>query len=200
MTQNYSMYKNMNLFVLSLLLIGLGLNAQTEKSTEMTDSMEKAKIEWLSFEEAVEKSKESPKKLFIDVYTSWCHWCKVMDKKTFSHPAIIKHINENYYAVKLDGEQKADIEFSGNTFKFIASGRRGYHELAAALLDGQLSFPSCVIMSEKMERITTIPGFRDPADMETVLKYITEEHYLKMSFQAFSETFSSTLKEPGAAQ
>jgi len=150
------------------------INAQKSAEGQLEEKTESAQIEWLSFEEAIEKSKENPKKLFIDVYTSWCHWCKVMDKKTFSHPEIIKHIQENYYAIKLDGEQK--------------------EKLAAALLDGQLSYPSCVIMSDKMQRITTIPGFRDPADMETVLKYITEEHYLKMTFAEYQKTFTSDLK------
>jgi len=175
-------------------------NAQDKSTDLLAETNISTEIEWMSFEEAIEKSKESPKKLFIDVYTSWCHWCKVMDKKTFKHPEIVKHIRENYYAVKLNGEQKEDIQFMDNTFKFIGEGRRGYHELAAALLDGQLSFPSCVIMSEKMQRITTIPGYRDPADMETVLKYITEEHYLKMTFQEFMGIFQSELEVIEKAQ
>jgi len=184
------MFKHCLTIISCLLLLVFTANAQEKESV----SANEAKIEWLSFEEAVEKSKENPKKLFIDVYTSWCHWCKVMDKKTFTHPEIVKHIQENYYAVKLNGEQKENIEFMDNTFKYVASGRRGYNELAAALLDGQLSYPTCVVMSEKMQRITTIPGYRDPADMETVLMYITGEHYLKMSFQDYQQTFTSELE------
>lgn len=182
------------------LAFAVQINAQNDIETAKAETTESAKIKWLTFEEAIELSKETPKKLFIDVYTSWCHWCKVMDKKTFSHPEIIKHIQENYYAIKLDGELKENIEFMDNTFKFVASGRRGYHELAAALLNGQLSYPTCVVMSEEMQRITTIPGFRDPADMQTVLKYITEEHYLKMTFAEFQKTFTSELEVIEGAQ
>jgi len=36
--------------------------------------------EWMTFEEAIEKSKTEKRKIFIDVYTDWCGWCKVMDK------------------------------------------------------------------------------------------------------------------------
>jgi len=151
------------------------------------------KIKWMTFEEAVEASQETPKKIFIDVYTSWCGWCKRMDARTFSNPDIAKYMNEHYYAVKLDGEQKETIQFMDNSFKFIPNGRRGYHELAAALLDGKLSYPSCVVMSEKMQRITTIPGFRDPYDMDTVLRYIAEDHYISTSFADYQTKYTSPL-------
>ena len=53
-------------------------------------------VKWYTFEEAVALSKENPKKLFIDVYTDWCGWCKKMDRETFTHPVIAKYLNENY--------------------------------------------------------------------------------------------------------
>ncbi|HRG07218.1 MAG TPA: DUF255 domain-containing protein, partial [Cyclobacteriaceae bacterium] len=43
-------------------------------------------VKWITFEEAVEKSKTEKRKIFIDVYTDWCGWCKVMDKNTFTDP------------------------------------------------------------------------------------------------------------------
>src|SRR5690606_1955296 len=53
-------------------------------------AQEAGAVQWLTFEEAVEKSKTEKRKIFIDVYTDWCGWCKVMDKKTFSEPAVAK--------------------------------------------------------------------------------------------------------------
>ncbi len=41
-------------------------------------------VRWLSWEEAIELSKEDPRKIVIDVYTEWCGWCKKMDKTTFA--------------------------------------------------------------------------------------------------------------------
>ena len=46
------------------------------------------KINWVSFEEAIEKSQTNPKKIIIDIYTDWCKWCKVMDNNTFANPII----------------------------------------------------------------------------------------------------------------
>jgi uncharacterized protein YyaL (SSP411 family) len=47
-------------------------------------------VNWVTFEQAVELSKKDKRKVFIDVYTDWCGWCKVMDKNTFSDPKVAK--------------------------------------------------------------------------------------------------------------
>jgi thiol:disulfide interchange protein len=96
-------------------------------------------VKWITFEEAVKKSKVEKRPVFIDVYTDWCGWCKVMDKNTFNDPEVATLLNEKFYAVKFDAEQKEDVVFNGTTFKFVPSGSKGYHQLAAALLNNQLS-------------------------------------------------------------
>ena len=53
-----------------------------------------AQVNWLTWEEAQERNKKEPRKIFVDVYTQWCGWCKKMDKETFSNPEIIKYLNK----------------------------------------------------------------------------------------------------------
>ena len=72
-----------------------------------------ATLKWYTWEEAVELNKTKPKKMFVDVYTDWCGWCKKMDKSTFADPAVAAYLAENFYPVKLNAEQKADIQFAG---------------------------------------------------------------------------------------
>ena len=152
-------------------------------------------IKWLSFEKAVELSKTTPKKMLIDVYTDWCGWCKKMDAETWTNPVIAKYVNEHYYPVKFNAEQKEDITFQGRTFKYVDSGNgRGYHQLAAALLQNQLSFPTVAYLNEKLELIGPVPGYKTPDQMEPLLVYISEEKFKTLGFDDFQKTFVSKLK------
>ena len=142
------------------------------------------KINWMTFQEAVKLNETAPKKIFIDVYTDWCGWCKKMDKTTFLDPAVVEYMNENYYAVKLDAEMNDTISFAGYTF-VNEGGRRGTHQLAAALLQGRLSYPSYVFMNEKNQVLTVAPGYMEPKDLMPILKYIGTDAYLNQTFKEY---------------
>jgi thioredoxin-related protein len=142
-------------------------------------------IKWYSLEEAINLQKKKPKKIFIDMYTDWCGWCKRMDASTFTDPTVANYLNEHFYCVKFNAEQKNPVVFMGKTFNFVSSGSRGYHELAAALLDGQLGYPSFVYLNEKLERITISPGFKQPSQIMPELKYIGGGHYETLKFNEF---------------
>ncbi|MEL4307493.1 thioredoxin family protein [Joostella sp. CR20] len=136
-------------------------------------------IEWLTWEQAIEKSAtdEQPKKIFVDVYTDWCGWCKKMDKDTFNNPEVAAYMKANFYMVKMDAEGKEDIEYMGKTFKYVGQGKRGYHELAAALLQGKMSFPTVIFLNENVEIISPVPGYQKPDSFLKVAKYFGEEIY-----------------------
>lgn len=150
-------------------------------------------IQWVSIEEAVVLAKQNPKPLLIDVYTDWCGWCKKMDKTTYSNKVLIDYINKNYYAVKLDGEEKNDIIFNDYTFKFRQEGRRGYNEFTAALLNGKLSYPTTVFMNEKLEILDKIPGYLDSKIMEQVVTYFATGDYKTTKWGDFTKSFKSNL-------
>ncbi len=150
-------------------------------------------IQWVTVEEALALNEKKPKPILFDVYTDWCGWCKRMDANTYSNKVIIDYINKKYYAVKLDGEGKKDIIFKNYTFTFKSSGRRGYHEFAAALLNGKLSYPTTVIMNEKQELLDRIPGYLDPKIMEKVLYFFGEEKYKTVSWADFQKGFKSNI-------
>jgi thioredoxin-related protein len=154
-------------------------------------------IKWMSFEEAVEKSKTEKRKIFIDVYTSWCGWCKVMDKNTFPDPEIAKLLNENFYPVKFDAEQTADVVFRGTTFKFIPQGGRGYHQLAAALLNNQLSYPNFVFLDEEFKIIpiyqgySSLPGYKKPEEFHPFVSFVAGNFYQKTNIQEYQKDYKS---------
>lgn len=162
-------------------------------ATSMRPAPEENPVKWMTFEEAVLLSEKTKKKIFIDVYTDWCGWCKVMDKNTFSDPKVAKLLNEEFYPVKFNAEQQADILFRGHTFKFVASGRNGYHQLAASLLNNQLSYPTVVFLDEDFNMITPLAGFRKAEEFHKYLIFVSDEHYKKgqNSWSEFEKGYKS---------
>lgn len=148
-------------------------------------------VQWLTFEEAVEKSKTEKRKIFIDVYTDWCGWCKVMDKKTFSEPAVAKLLNEAYYPVKFNAEQREDVVFRGTTFKFIEYGGRGTHQLAAALLNNQLSYPSVVFLNEDFAIVQILKGYRQAPEFHKIAAFIGGDYYKTTKMEAWEPRYES---------
>lgn len=58
-----------------------------------------------TFDEALKASAEQGKPIFMDAYTTWCHWCKELDKKTFSDAEVVAYLNENFINLKMDMER-----------------------------------------------------------------------------------------------
>ncbi|WP_255157767.1 DUF255 domain-containing protein [Siphonobacter sp. BAB-5385] len=146
-----------------------------------------AKVEWLTIEEAYARNQKEPRKFLIDVYTDWCGWCKVMDRETFNDPKVADYINQKYYAVKLDAEGKNPIKLGTYTFKFVAQGNRGYQELAAILMNGQMSFPTVVFMDEKFldkqqfQVIQAVPGFHKAGEFHQIITFFGDNYHKKQT-------------------
>lgn len=136
-----------------------------------------AQVKWMTWNEAVEANAKNPKKIFVDVYTDWCGWCKRMDQSTFSDKIVAKALNDDFYAVKFNAEQKEDIVFNGKTYKFVPGGRRGSHELARMLLQGRMGYPTVVFLNERVEVIQPVPGYQEPTAFLKVVNYFGEDLY-----------------------
>jgi len=83
-----------SLIIIASALLVFPAGAQTQQP--QTTPASTAKIKWLDFEEAVALNSKKPKKIFIDMYTDWCGWCKKMDAATFINPVIVDYMNEHY--------------------------------------------------------------------------------------------------------
>lgn len=155
---------------------------------------QETKVKWYSFEEAVELNKKEQRKIFIDVYTDWCGWCKKMEATTFTNPHITKILNEEYYAVRFDAETNDTISFGGREF-INEGGRRSPHQLAVALLQGKMSYPSVAYLNENNQFLTAVPGYYTADRLEPVLKFFAEDAFKSQSFEEYSKNFNTNVNK-----
>lgn len=161
-----------------------GTGGEEKKGAAATEE-----IQWLTFEQAEQKMKEQPKKVIIDLYTSWCGWCKVMDKKTYASPALAKYVNEHYYAIKFNAEQKDPVTFMGKQFQYKAASKA--HELAVQLMQGRMSYPTTIFMDENFQNPVQQPGYLELPVMEGILKYMGGNHNKTTPWNEFQKGFKA---------
>ena len=153
---------------------------------------EAEEINWMNLEEAMVAYEQDKKKLFFEIYTEWCNWCKQMDEVTLKNSKIAQVINDNYYPVKFDAEFKNTVKFKNKEYEFVMRpGRGGYHELAAEFLEDKLSYPTLVFMDENLNIIQAIVGFKSPEEFEKIITYFATDEYKKTPWSLYRKRYSS---------
>jgi thioredoxin-related protein len=153
---------------------------------------EKEKLNWITIEEAEAKYKAEARPILVDLYTDWCGWCKVMDKKTYSNQQLIKYLNEKYYVVKFNAERRDAITWKGKKYEFNSAYKT--HQLAIELTSGQLSYPTTIFMPDINDTPQTIAGMLEIKEMELITKYFGEKKYGSVAFDDYAKKFKSAWK------
>lgn len=148
------------------------------------------KTNWVSLDEATRNFDKEKRPILIDLYTDWCGWCKVMDKKTYSNKQVIGYLANKFYTVKFNAEGRSDINWRGRPFSFNTTYKT--HEFAIYLTNGRLSYPTTVILPADGSAPQAIPGYLEPKDFEIILKYFGEGQYGKVPFASYQQQFKSS--------
>ena len=135
-----------------------------------------AQVKWMTMDEALAAQKSNPKKIIVDVYTSWCGPCKLLDKNTFGNADVSAFINQNYYPVKFNAEGNEKIKFMDR--EFINPGydskrsrsRNSTHYLTRYL--GVSGYQTMVFFDSDGNYITPITGVLNPMQIEIYVKLI----------------------------
>ena len=146
-------------------------------------------ISWITIEEAGKRLQQQQKPILIDLYTTWCGWCRQMDRKTYSNKKVAQYLDEKFYTVKIDAETHAVITWKGKTYSF--DPRYRCNEFAVYLSHGQLEFPTTIIIAPG-EEPQAIPGYMEPKDLEMLVKYFGEGVYKTRGFDEYQHDFHAS--------
>jgi thioredoxin-related protein len=170
--------------------IGSGMDGDGAVGVTETDAMAGAPaISWMSVEEAAGKLQQEQRPVLIDLYTTWCGWCRQMDKRTYSNKKVAEYLQDKFYPVRVDAETHAAISWGGRTYQFNPQYRS--NEFAIYLTHGRLEFPTTIIIVPGQEP-QAIPGFLEPKDLELLVKYFGEGAYRTTSFDDYQKHFKAS--------
>ncbi len=146
-------------------------------------------ISWLTVDEAAAKLQQEPKPVLIDLYTTWCGWCKQMDKKTYANKRVAEYLSDKFYTVKMDAETHNTVNWQGKSYAFDPQYRCNL--FAVYLSHGRLEFPTTIIIVPGYEP-QAIPGYMEPKEIEMLVKFFGEGAYRSKSFDEYQRSFHSS--------
>jgi len=166
-----------------LLLLGLALIPVSSRAGVTTRSLNRSekpavgekKLPWLAFDLAAEQAKRENKHMIVDVYTTWCGWCKVMERQTYGNAAVASYLTENFVLAKVNGESSAELHYKGETMS----------ERAFARKVGVTGFPTTYFLKPDADIIGGAPGFIPPDNFIIYAKYVSTKWYEKGTPQEY---------------
>ncbi|MFX0103559.1 MAG: thioredoxin domain-containing protein [Candidatus Hodarchaeota archaeon] len=149
-------------------------------------------VDWYPWgEEAFEKAKKEDKPIFLSIGYSTCHWCHVMERESFEDENIAKIMNEHYVAIKVDREERPDIDSAYMNFVVSTTGSGGWPLNVFLTPDKQPFFGGTYFPPQ---RRYNLPSFKDLL-LAIAHKYKNEGAGLKESAGKISEALQESLRK-----
>jgi uncharacterized protein len=103
------------------------LNSLSKASSAYLRSAMHQPIQWHEWgEEAFAVAQRENKPVLLDIGAVWCHWCHVMDRESYDNPEIAQLVNERFVAVKVDRDERPDIDSRYQVAVSSISGQGGW--------------------------------------------------------------------------
>src|SRR5438094_2853685 len=114
------------------------LNSLAEAASPYLRSAMHQPIHWRQWgEEAFAEARRQNKPVLLDIGAVWCHWCHVMDRESYDNPDVAQIINENFIAIKVDRDERPDVDSRYQAAVSAMSGQGGWPLTAFLTPDGK---------------------------------------------------------------
>jgi uncharacterized protein YyaL (SSP411 family) len=119
----------------------VALNSLSRAASAYLRSAQHQPIQWNEWgAEAFAKAHRENKPVLLDIGAVWCHWCHVMDRESYENPATAEIINEKFVAVKVDRDERPDVDIRYQSAVSAISGQGGWPLTAFLTPEGKPFF------------------------------------------------------------
>jgi hypothetical protein len=116
-------------------------NSLSQAASSYLRSARHQPVQWHAWGEAAfQRAQAEDKPILLDIGAVWCHWCHVMDRESYENPEIAALINEHFVAVKVDRDERPDVDARYQAAVSAMSGQGGWPLTAVLTPDGRPYF------------------------------------------------------------
>jgi hypothetical protein len=128
-------------------------------------------VNWYEWgDDALQKAKDENKPLIISIGYAACHWCHVMEEETFMDTAVARFMNENFVSIKIDREERPDIDQIYLDAAQLISGNSGWPLNAFALPDGKPFYAATYFPRENWMKLLQQVNSAYKSDHDNIVK------------------------------
>ena len=103
-------------------------NALARSRSAYLQSAAHQPVEWREWNDAAfDEARRADKPILLDIGAVWCHWCHVIDRESYENAEIAAIINEHYVAIKVDRDERPDIDARYQTAISALTGQGAGH-------------------------------------------------------------------------
>ncbi|HEX9340599.1 MAG TPA: thioredoxin domain-containing protein [Thermoplasmata archaeon] len=119
----------------------MGKNRLARETSTYLKGASHQPVDWHPWgEEAFRRAKEFDRPILLDIGATWCHWCHVIDRESYEDPDLAKVINENFVAIKVDRDERPDVDARYQQAVGAITGSGGWPLTAFLTPDGKVFY------------------------------------------------------------
>src|SRR6266540_1634207 len=119
----------------------MGKNRLARETSTYLKGAANQPVDWHPWgEDAFQRAKELDRPILLDIGATWCHWCHVIDRESYEDPDLAQVINENFIAIKVDRDERPDIDARYQQAVGVITGSGGWPLTGFLTPDGKVFY------------------------------------------------------------